>query len=185
MTDDRTATMTLQELWDWKDKLRSKRRGPTKSEELDWEECNRQINEVASETTMDWEEAERDERYMDTCPSPTQRSHPAWTPRYQDARNARKRPLSPPSTPPPLRGSKQQHAGLELYMGNSRIDKRIKRKATRCPTTRTYGVPAITLHHRKGYIYFWHTSWEYVVISYEQYLRDYVSAIPLCCLSSF
>ena len=194
MGDDRVTTMTLQELLDWKAAWHAKGRYPTKSERLDYDECDRQLDEVASETEMDWEEFERNEQEMDTCPSPTQRHHPAWTQTYQlerelrkykERREQRKRLLSPPRTPPHLRGPglrKQQHASQGPNRGSSRITKgkRDNRKAPRRPITRSTATPDISLHDRKGYVKFWHLPTQYVVISYEKYLRDYVSRISMC-----
>ena len=201
MGNDRVPTMTLQELWDWRAGWHAKRRPHTTSERLDYEECNRQINDLASETDIDWEEFDKNEREMDACPSPTQRDHPAWTETYQleralrkyevrreqrrEQRKQRKRFLSPPRTPPHLRGAglyEQQHASL-IPNGESfrvRKGKRDNRKASRRPITRSSGTPDISLHDRKGYVKFWHTWTKYVVISYEQYLRDYVSLLPMC-----
>lgn len=192
MGDDHVPTMTLQELWDWKAKWLAKSRFTTASENLDQVECNRQIDELDSEreTEIDWEEFEKNEQEMDACPSPTQRNHPAWTEEYQrdrkirkyeERREQRKRILSPPRTPPHLRGPglyKQQHASLVPNNGSFRITKgkRDNRKAPRRPITRSSGTPDISLHDRKGYVKFWHTMTKYVVISYEQYLRDYVSS---------
>lgn len=189
MGDDRVPTRTLRELLDWKANWYAKRRPPTRSERLDYDECGRQIDDLASETTMDWEEFERNEQEMDTCPSPTQRNHPAWTQTYQlqrelrksdERRELRKRLLSPPRTPPHLRGArlyKQQHASLAPNNGSFRITKgkRDNRKAPRRPITRSTATPDISLHERKGYVKYWHTMTTYVVISYEKYLRDYVS----------
>ncbi len=200
--NDRVPTMTLQELWDWRAGWHAKRRPPTKSERLDYDECARQIDDLASETDIDWEEFEKKEREMDTCPSPTQRDHPAWTEDYQlrrelhkdDVRREqrkvrreqrkRQRPLSPPRTPPHLRGPglyNQQHASLVPNGESFRIKKgkRDNQQAARRPITRSSGTPNISLHHRKGYVKFWHTRTKYVVISYEKYLRDYVSLVPL------
>ncbi|KAK0506922.1 hypothetical protein JMJ35_010622 [Cladonia borealis] len=178
MGEDRVPMMTLRELLDWKADWHAKRRPPTKSERLDFDECDRQLDEVASETTMDWEEFDRNEQEMDTCPSPTQRNHPAWTKDYQIGRELRKRPLSPPRTPPHLRGPglyKQQHAGLVPNGGSYRITKgkRDYAKTPRRPITRSTATPKISLHDRKGYVKFWHTMTQYVIISYEKYLRDY------------
>jgi len=179
MTDDYPRTMSLQELRDWTAQWHGKRGPPTRSERVDYDECERQINDAVSETTMDWEE---DEQYMDTCPSPTQRSYAAWTPEYQARRDARKRPLSPPCTPPHLKGPKlykHQHASPAPPLGSSRIQKtkRNNQRATRRPITRTSRTPAISLHHRRGQVLYWHTLTQYVVVSYEQYLRDYVSLV--------
>ena len=191
MGEDQVPTMTLQELLDWKAKWLKKLRFTTASENLDLHECNRQIDELVSEpeTVMDWEEIERNEKEMDRCPSPTQRHHPAWTQTYQlqrelrkykERREQRKRLLSPPRTPPHLRGPglyQQQHASQGPNCGSSRITKgkRDNRKAPRRPITRSSCTPSISLHHRKGYVKFWHTRTMYVVISYQKYLRDYVS----------
>ena len=191
MGEDRVPMMTLRELLDWKADWHAKRRPPTKSERLDFDECGRQLDEVASETTMDWEEFDRNEQEMDTCPSPTQRNHPAWTKDYQIGRELRKRPLSPPRTPPHLRGPglyRQQHSGLAPNGGSYRITKgkRDYAKTPRRPITRSTATPKISLHDRKGYVKFWHTMTQYVVISYEKYLRDYVSLGPMCyvCVSN-
>ena len=194
MGDDRVATMTLRELLDWKAAWHAKGRYPTASERLDYDECDRQLDEVASETTMDWEEFDRNEQEMDTCPSPTQRNHPAWTKDYQlrrelrkydERREQRKRLLSPPRTPPHLRGPglyEQQHASQGPNGGSFRITKgkRNKWKGPRRPITRSTATPGISLHDRKGYVKFWHLPTQYVVISYEKYLRDYVSLVPMC-----
>ena len=201
MGNDRVPTMTLQELWDWRAGWHAKRRPHTKSERLDYDECNRQIDDLASETDIDWEEFEKNEREMDTCPSPTQRNHPAWNEGYQlrrdvhkdevrrearrEARKQRKRFLSPPRTPPHLRGPglyNQQQASLVPNVESFRVKKgkRDNRKAARRPITRSSGTPNISLHQRKGHVKFWHTQTKYVVISYEKYLRDYVSLVPLC-----
>ena len=142
---------------------------------------------------MDWEEFEKNEQEMDACPSPTQRNHPAWTEEYQrdrkirkyeERREQRKRLLSPPRTPPHLRGSglyEQKHASQGPNGGSFRITKgrRDNRKAPRRPITRSSGTPSISLHHRKGYVKFWHTQTMYVVIGYEKYLRDYVSLVQM------
>ena len=203
MGNDRVPTMTLQELWDWRTGWHAKRRHPTKSERLDYDECARQIDDLASETDMDWEEFENNEREMDTCPSPTQRDHPAWTEDYQLRRELhkderrreqrkvrreqrkRQRPLSPPRTPPHLRGAglyNQQHASLVPNGESFRIKKgkRDNRKAPRRPITRSTATPDISLHDRRGYVKVWHTMTQYVVVSYEKYLRDYVSLVPMC-----
>ncbi len=181
-SDDCPQPMTLDELCDWKVKWQSKRRPPTQSEREDYSECDRQWNDAGSETTMDWEE---DENYMDRLPSPTQRSYAAWTPGYQARRDARKRPLSPPRTPPHLQGPKlyqHQYANSVPHPGSSRIQKvKFKRQwPPRCPITRTHGTPAISLHHRKGQVLYWHTHTQYVVISYEKYLLDYVGVVSVC-----
>ena len=189
MGNDRVPTMTLQELWDWKAGWHAKRRPPTKSELLDFDECDRQLDDLASETTMDWEEFDRNEQEMDACPSPTQRNHPAWTKdyqigrelrKYEERREQRKRLFSPPRTPPHLRGPglyKQQHAGPVPNGGSFRItkNKRDKWKGPRPPIPRSTAIPNISLHDRKGYVKFWHIPTQYVVVSYEKYLRDYVS----------
>ncbi len=196
----RVPTMTLQELWDWRAGWHAKRRPHTKSERLDYDECNRQIDDLASETDIDWEECDKNEREMDACPSPTQRNHPAWNIDYQlrrdvhkyevrrearrETRKQRKRFLSPPRTPPHLRGPglyQQQHASLVPQGGSSRIKKgkRDNRKAPRRPITRSTSTPDISLHDRKGYVKFWNTVTQYVVISYDKYLRDYVSLLSM------
>ena len=201
MGNDRVPTMTLQELWDWRAGWHAKRRPHTKSERLDYEECNRQINDLASETDIDWEEFDKNEREMDACPSPTQRDHPAWTETYQleralrkyevrreqrrEQRRQRKRFLSPPRTPPHLRGPglyNQQHASLAPNVESFRIKKgkRDNRKAPRRPITRSTATPDVSLHDRRGYVKVWHTMTQYVVVSYEKYLRDYVSLVPMC-----
>lgn len=196
MGDDQVTTMSLGDLLDWKKKLDKKSRFTTASEDLDQVECDRQIDELVSETetVMDWEEFDRNEQEMDTCPSPTQRSHPAWTETYQIQRQLRKcderreqlkRFLSPPRTPPHLKGSRlyeKQQASQGPNGGSSRITKgkRDNRKALRRPITRSSGISAISLHHRKGYVKFWHSQAMYVVISYEKYLRDYVSSVQRC-----
>ena len=202
MGNDRFPTMTLQELWDWRAGWHAKRRPHTKSERLDYDECNRQIDDLASETDIDWEEFDKNEREMDACPSPTQRDHPAWTKTYQLERALRKeearrqertlrreqrkreRPLSPPRTPPHLRGAglyEQQHASLAPQGGSFRVKKGKpdNRKAPRRPITRSTATPNISLHDRKGYVKYWQTVAEYVVISYDKYLRDYVSPVPI------
>ena len=202
MGEDHAPTMTLQELWDWKAKRLRKSRFTTASEDLDLHECNRQIDELDSEreTEIDWEEFEKNEQEMDACPSPTQRNHPAWTEEYQrdrklrkyeeklrkyeERREQRKRLLSPPRTPPHLRGSglyEQQHTSQGPNGGSFRITKgkRNKWKGPRRPITRSTATPDISLHHRKGYVKFWHLPTQYVVISYEKYLRDYVSLVPM------
>ena len=203
MGNDRVPTMTLQELWDWRAGWHAKRRPHTKSERLDYNECNRQVDDLASETDIDWEEFDKNEREMDACPSPTQRDHPAWTKTYQLERALRKhearrqerklrreqrkreRPLSPPRTPPHLRGAglyEQQHASLAPQCESFRIkkSKRDNRKAPRRPITRSTATPDISLHDRKGYVKYWHTRTMYVVISYEKYLRNYVSLVLMC-----
>lgn len=194
MGDDRVPTVTLQELRDWKAGWYAKRRAPTKSERLDLVECDRQLDDLVSETTMDWDEFDRNEQEMDACPSPTQRNHPAWTETYQiqrqlrkydERREQRKRFLSPPRTPPHLRGSRlyeQQHPSQRPDGGGFRITKgkRNKWKGPRRPITRSTATPDISLHDRKGYVKFWHLPTQYVVISYEKYLRDYVSLLPMC-----
>ena len=196
MGDDNVPTMTLQELLDWKAKWLRKSRFTTASENLDLHECNRQIDELDSEreTEIDWEEFEKNEQEMDACPSPTQRNHPAWTEEYQrdrklrkyeERREQRKRLLSPPRTPPHLRGSglyDQQHASQGPNGGSFRITKgkRNKWKGPRRPITRSTATPSISLHDRKGYVKFWHLPTQYVIISYEKYLRDYVSIVPTC-----
>ena len=195
--------MTLQQLWDWRTRWHAKRRPHTKSERLDYDECKRQIDDLASETDIDWEEFDKNEREMDACPSPTQRDHPAWTQTYQLERIIRKnearrqerklrreqrkreRPLSPPRTPPHLRGAglyEQQHASLAPQCESFRIkkSKRDDRKAPRRPITRSTATPDISLHDRKGYVKYWHTRTMYVVISYENYLRNYVSLVLIC-----
>ena len=203
MGNDHVPTMTLQELWDWRAGWHAKRRPHTKSERLDYDECNRQIDDLASETDIDWEEFEKNEREMDTCPSPTQRDHPSWTEDYQLRRELhkdkvrreqrkllreqrkRQRPLSPPRTPPHLRGPglyEQEHPTLIPNGESFRVKKgkRDNRKAPRRPITRSTATPEISLHDRKGYVKYWHTRTMYVVISYEKYLRDYVSLVPMC-----
>lgn len=179
VTDDCPQPMSIDELCDWKAKWQSKRRPPTRSERDDYSECDRQWNDAGSETTMDWEE---DENYMDRLPSPTQRSYAAWTPGYQARREASRRPLSPPSTPPHLKGPKlyqSQDNSLAPHHGTSRIQKtkRNNQWGPRRPITRTYGTPAISLHHRRGQVLFWHTQTQYVVVSYDKYLQDYVSPV--------
>lgn len=181
-TDDCPQPMTIDEICDWKYKWKLKRRAPTRSERDDYSECDRQWHDAGSETTDDWEE---DEKYMDGMPSPTQRSHPAWTSGYQAERDARKRPLSPPRTPPHLRASKlytHRDPTLASQPGNSKVQKSKPntRVAPRRPVTRASGTAAISLHHRKGYVKYWNVPWQYIIISYAQYVKDWVSSIPVC-----
>lgn len=180
-TDDCPQPITLDDICEWKDQYQSKRRPLTQSERDDYSECDRQFNDAISDTTIDWEE---DEEYMDTCPSPNQRTCAAWTPEYQARRDARKRPLSPPRTPPHLRASKlykHRESALTVQPESSKVRKSRPntRVAPRRPITRTRGTPAISLHHRRGYIKYWNVPWQYVVISYEQYVKDFVSPIPV------
>lgn len=182
VTDDCPQPMTLDEMSEWKDLYLMKLRPKTQSERDDYSECDRQFNDAISVTTIDWEE---DEEYMDTCPSPKQRTCAAWTPGYQARRDARKRPLSPPRTPPHLRASKlytHRDPTLTSQPGISKVQKSKPnpRVAPRRPLTRTFGTPAISLHHRKGYVKYWHLRCQYVVISYEQYVKDYVSPNLVC-----
>ena len=184
MTSDHPRTMTLQELWDWQSAWHDKRRHPTTSEIDDWIECGRQLDDAISDTTMDWEEEEKNEEIMDTCPSPTQRDHPAWTPAYQARRDARKQPPSPPPTPPRLKGPRlyrQGHASLRSERRGFRIEKTkcesSGKVAPRRPITRTFGTQIVSLHHQRGKIKFWPTPWEYLILDYAKYLRDWVCLV--------
>ena len=85
MTADCPPTKTLIELWDWKARRRGRRRLPTTSERLEYAECDRRVDDAAPEKTMDWVE---DEQYMDTDPSPTQRTHAVWTTDFQARKDA-------------------------------------------------------------------------------------------------
>lgn len=178
-TDDCPRPLTIDELCDWKAlfQLKLKRRNPTQSERDDAEECDRQWHQTGSVTSEDWSE---DDRYMDTLPSPKQRRYPAWCSSYQAKRDARKQPLSPPRTPPHLRIARPyRDPSPELQSSIFRVQKSKAnpRVALRRPVTRSGGTPAISLHDRKGYIKLWNLPWQYVVISYEQYLRDFVSSV--------
>ena len=160
--------LTLEELNDWMDQYAVKRRHPTHSERGDRDECDRQFNVFANESMTDTEEGE------DASSPPVQSQ--------QIRENARHRPLSPPRTPPHLKGSKlykSRELGSATRPKASKVEK-IKAKsctALRRPITRSYGNPMISLHHRKGYIRYWRLDWEYIVISYDKFLRDYVSSV--------
>ncbi len=168
MTADIPPAMTLHELWDWKDKWTKLARAPTSQERRDLDECMRQENELGSETT--YESDDPKELYMQT------------------RRNFRKRPMSPPSTPPHLKGRKlprTQDPSSELR-DSSKVQKGGQKKqrsriAPRRPMTRSWGIAGLSLHpHRKDHVLFWPTARRYIVLSHEKYLRDYVSLLGLC-----
>ena len=180
-TEDCPTPLTIDELCDWKElfHLKRKRRNPTQSERDDAEECDRQWHQTGSVTSEDWEE---EDRYMDTLPSPKQRSHPAWCSSYQAKRDARKQPLSPPHTPPHLsipRPRRDPTPELQSSIFKVLKCKANPRGAPRRPLTRSSCTPVISLHDRKGYIKYWNVPWRYVIVSYEQYLRDFVSSVPV------
>lgn len=172
MTAEIPPVMTLHDLWDWKDKWSKLARAPTSQERRDLDECMRQENELGSETT--YESDDPKELYM------------------ENRRNSRKRPMSPPSTPPHLKGRKLSRtqdpiSGLQdsSKVQKSGQKKRPSRVAPRRPMTRSWGIAGLSLHpHRKGQVLFWLTSTRYVVMSHEKYLRDYVSRFGLCYLVS-
>lgn len=140
-----------------------KRRLPTKSERDDMSEYGRQFYTFANENPTDIEDKEED---TDVQPALTQ-------PRRQ-------RPLSSPRTPPHLKGSKlykHRDPALASRSGNykTKKNKAKSRKAPRYPITRSRGNTAISLHDRKGQIRFWPDDSRYVVLSFDKYLKDYVS----------
>lgn len=98
-TDACPRPWTWDQLSDWNDlwymKFHPLRRSPTPSEHDDCDECELQFNVFAIENDTDTEEDEED---ADARPVPA-RPHQARERRPQ-------RPLSPPRTPPHLRGSK-------------------------------------------------------------------------------
>ncbi len=178
-TEDCPTPLNKEEICDWKRMFALKRRPPTRSEHDDYDECDRQWYNVGSESLEDWSE---DERYMDALPSPKQRRHPAWCSSYQAKRDARKQPLSPPRTPPHLRIPRPHRDPTpELQSSAFKVLKRKAnpRGAPHRPLTRSGWTPVISLHDRKGYIKYWNVPWQYVVVSYEQYLQDFVSSVPL------
>lgn len=169
MTADIPPAMTLHELWDWKDKWTKLARAPTSQERRDLDECMRQENELGSETT--YESDDPKELYI------------------ENRRNFRRRPMSPPPTPPHLKGrtlsrTQEPFSGIQ---DSSKVQKRGHKKrasrvAPRRPMTRSWGSAGLSLHPlRKGQVIFWPTLTTYVITSYEKYLRDYVSHLCYDC----
>lgn len=162
-TDACPQPWTLEELLKWKGQWASQQRPMTQSEHDDCSECDRQILRAESDDGFELYDSEVE--------------------RAAARREARQRPLSPPGTPPHLKGSKlykHRQPALAPQTGTSRVGKTklSNRVAPRRPCTRSQGTPPISLHDRKGQVKFWHLWCEYVIISYEQYLRDYVRVPP-------
>lgn len=156
--------LTLDELEEWSRQYHLKRRPwRTTSERGDMDEYLRQFNDTVKEDPTDIEDDEE--------PPPV------------PVRQRRQRPLSPPRTPPHLKGSNlytnQSMKILKPHDSKISKSKTKSRKAPRYPVTRSRDMAGMSLHHRKGYIRLWSLSWIYVVISSEKYLKDYVSATSL------
>lgn len=154
--------LTLEQLIDWKSLWARKHRPSTQSERDDHSECDRQINNVASDSNHDLEVYDSEEE------------------RNQARREAHQRPLSPPSTPPHLKGPKlYKNRGLSVapQTGSSKVKKAKSksRVAPRRPYTRSREAPAVSLHHRKGQLVYWRLPWQYTVMGFDEYLRDFVS----------
>ena len=163
---------TLDQIYDWFEQSASIGLRRTYSERGDYDECERQFCVIANESPTDTEddEDEEDER----TPPPVQL--------YPTRRKTYQRPLTPPRNPPHLKQStfrKAREPNSVLKPNTARIEKveANTRTATRRPITRSQGNPMISLHHRKGYIRYWPVDWRYIVVSYDKYLRDYVSSV--------
>lgn len=148
-----------------------------------------------SESDSEVEEDEIED-YLDGCSSPDQRTSKYWSPAYQARREARKEvqqarrharrnlrrhAMSPPATPPHAQGLKQtttaNHAIPMLDLSQKSKRKSVVRKAPRRPTTRSQGSDKVVLLPEKGMVrcWVWWMRWSYVDMSYETYLRDFVS----------
>ena len=156
---------TWEETVKWLDLWAKKRRPPTPRERADYDECDRQFNVFAIENPTDTEDDEED-------------SVTATVP----VRTRRQRPLSPPRTPPHLRGSKlyrNRDTGPASRLAVFKVEKpkAKSRIAPRRPITRSQGGPTLSLDSRKGLIKHWFREWAYVLITYGQYLKNYVSLV--------
>lgn len=161
---------------------------------MDEEEFWRQYNETAAQMTESEVEEDCAEDYLDSLGSPTQRTSKYWTSDYQKRRHARRQAreerqrhaMSPPATPPHLDGQQQAPMAnrdvpiLQLDRSKVRKGKRSSRKAPFCLRTRTCASDTIMLLPKKGMVRYWQTGnrWSYVDMTYEVYLRDFVSALP-------
>lgn len=131
--------LTLDQLIDWKVQLQTRlltiSRRATKSERDDESECDRQFHELDDEKDFEvyYSKEERNER----------------------RRTKHQRPLSPPRTPPHLKGPKlykNQVPSLVPLSGDLRVKKTksIRRVAPRRPRIRFQGTSPLSIHDRKG-----------------------------------
>ena len=157
--------LTLDQLCEWKKLWAMKRRPRTQSGHDDYSECDRQfLDPYYASSTESYDSDSEEER-------------------IQARRSTCQRPLSPPRTPPHLRGPelyKNQDIGLAPRTDGSKVEKTKSksRTAPRRPYTRSRGAPAVSLHHRKGQIVYWRVPWKYTIICYDQYLKDFVILVP-------
>ena len=144
-------------------------------------EVNAEISETEFETEDDEDAIEE---ILNLEDSPRQKVSRYWTPVYEARRQARKnaqrRPLSPPATPPHLKGRSPPKPDADvptLQIDNAKVQKskRPKRVSLRRPITRSSGIEQVMLHDSKGKVRYWNTPWSYVDLTFEQYQRDFVS----------
>lgn len=134
------------------------------------------------ETESEWDSDEESvKNFLDLHNSPYQRASKYWTPKYQAGRQARrnacKRPLSPPNTPPHLEGRKIARRDTDiapLCLDNAKMQKR-KQTPFRRPLTRSIGRDRVSLHAKRGMVRYWSTPWSYVDLTYQQFQQDFVS----------
>lgn len=169
-TDAHHELWTLEQLFDWVSQFSRlrKMRPPTKSERGDASECGRQIDAAC--------ESEDDFVVYDSEEERRQAS--------QARRKARQRPLSPPGTPPHLKGPKlykNRDQSLAPQTGSWKVEKpeHKSRLAPRRPCTRSRGAPAVSLHDRKGQLVYWGLPGQSTVMGFDEYLRDFVSCLHL------
>jgi len=105
-----------------------------------------------------------DEEFLDSLRSPRQYTCRTWTPSYQARRDAKKRLLSPPSTPPCRKKRKTLTAS-----------KAKQAYTPRRPVTRSSGQAMLSLGDRRGVVVFKPEVTAPITMSYEKYLRCYVS----------
>lgn len=149
------------------------------------EEENQRMLDTPDNEWKDYDRAVLDAK-LDECPSPKHKKYPFWTPEYEARRRASRPLISPPTTPRITAKRKRESTAQSTkptkwqkpQMTPSEICK-AKRRAPRRPRTRSMGVEEVVLHPQKrGKVMKWLYKGKYAVMSYERYLKDYVSRVP-------
>lgn len=136
------------------------------------------LQEAADRSETEFNSDEMEEA-MDDCPSPRHKSFCHWTPEYEARRQAKRRPPSPPPTPPHLKNRKTLTTANGIQKSRKgklagQRSKRPPRYPPRRPVTRSHGLALVSLHSRKGMLVTRLLAMDKSVMSYEEYLRDWV-----------
>ena len=148
-------------------------------EEITREYDERREREALSENETEFDPEEL-EAAMDECPSPDYKTMSCYTPEYLARRRARKPLMSPPPTPPHVKARRKRDSSHRVQKPQKTPPtpqeiRRAKRMAPRCPRTRSKNAESISLHHTRGKVLVQLMPWKFIVVSYDEYLREHVS----------